>query len=448
MQTLLSLHSDLNENYRKQHALRDLAAKEARNLNASETAYLDALVTESMKVSAGIFKAQGKNTLSAQIFGRDGELTPAALGAGRAPAAGHQITRQGAHIVGEEYQRAFMTFIQSNGKNTPSALSDGFDPIGGGFMFPALPKMEAAGLSEGSLGGSDAAGGYALSIPTVQQIVALGLPDLAMLAASMVIPTSTPVKIPTETAFGGAAFKPESSSGSSNSFAETDPTLGSITLDAYMLGNMRLISWELYQDVEIFGQFATTDLLNSVAIAEDGYYVTGSGSGQPQGIAGNVGTGSGLTYALAGTSADATTILDSLFDTVASLKAVYQSGAVWVLSRVTANVIRRAQMQSNLFSPVFTRDPDGTERILGYPVLYDSNVPSVPTTTNSGTVSAYFGDFKQGYIVGQRGGAGTYVKILDQVYAVQGQIALLGYKRTDGRVRRSEAIQQINFSHS
>ncbi len=53
-----------------------------------------------------------------------------------------------------------------------------------------------------------------------------------------------------------------------------------------------------------------------------------------------------------------------------------------------------------------------------------------------------------GYVIGDRGGAGTFVKILDQPLATAGQTILLGYKRVDGRVRRSEAIQAITISHS
>jgi len=56
-----------------------------------------------------------------------------------------------------------------------------------------------------------------------------------------------------------------------------------------------------------------------------------------------------------------------------------------------------------------------------------------------------FGNFKLGYVIGDRGGSGINVKVLDQPLAVQGQIILLAYRRTDGRVRRSEAIQAITL---
>ena len=41
--------------------------------------------------------------------------------------------------------------------------------------------------------------------------------------------------------------------------------------------------------------------------------------------------------------------------------------------------------------------------------------------------------------------AGINVKILDQPKAVEGILQFLAYRRTDGRVRRSEAIQAITL---
>jgi hypothetical protein len=126
----------------------------------------------------------------------------------------------------------------------------------------------------------------------------------------------------------------------------------------------------------------------------------------------------------------------------------YQPNASWVMSRATGLAIKKAQMQTNLFAPVATTDPDGTERILGRPVFYDVNAPALPTATSSGVVPILFGDFRQGNIIGVRGGAGINVKILDQPLALQGQLAILAYRRIDSRIRQAEAIQQIKISHS
>jgi HK97 family phage major capsid protein len=118
------------------------------------------------------------------------------------------------------------------------------------------------------------------------------------------------------------------------------------------------------------------------------------------------------------------------------------------MSRATGLAIRRAQMQANLFIPVATVDPDGTERILGKPVFYDLNSPALPTATSAGVVPILYGDLKAGYLIGVRGGAGINVKVLDQPWAAQGQLGILAYRRLDGRVRRSEAMQAITISHS
>lgn len=357
-----------------------------------------------------------------------------------------------------EYMAALVGFLKTGGKAHGDELTPGADGSGG-YHLPgsesytrqrrangSFGRMSAA-MYEGTDGSSDAAGGYAVSIPTVQQIVPLALPDLGIFDASMVIPTATNIKIPQQASFGTSALKSEST-GTIATFGGTDPTMGQIELDAYMAGALRLVSWELLQDVQAFQSFVVDDLLKGQRILEDSLLAAGTGNSQPQGVFGNTGSGTGAAYALTGAATDGTVLLDALFDVIATLKSAYQANASWVMSRATGLAIRRAQMQSNLFAPIATVDPDGTERILGKPVFYDMNAPALPAATTAGVVPILFGDFKQGYIVGVRGGAGINVKILDQPWAAQGQLGILAYRRLDGKVRRSEAIQQIQFSHS
>jgi HK97 family phage major capsid protein len=358
-----------------------------------------------------------------------------------------------------QYAQALVGFLKSGGKVVAEELTAGADGLGG-FHIPgserytpqryangAFPKMSASTYEGSPDGSSGSAGGYAVSVPTTDLIVPLALPDLGIFDASFVIPTSTAIKIPQQTAFGTSAIKAEST-GTVATFGGTDPTLGQIELDAYMVGALRLVSWELLQDVQTWQQFVVDDLLKGQRIFEDSLLASGTGSSQPLGVFGNTGTGSGLTYELLGTSADSTTLLDSLFDVTATLKGTYQPNAVWIMARATGLAIRKAQMQSNLFAPVVTTDPDGTERILGKPVFYDVNAPALPSATSSGVLPILYGDFKAGYIIGVRGGAGINVKILDQPWASQGQLGILAYRRLDAKVRLSEAIQQIKISHS
>ena len=357
-----------------------------------------------------------------------------------------------------EYAQALHAFLKTGGKAHGEELMAGADGQGGyhvpgseqytrqRFANGTFQKVSAA-LYEGSNGSSDAAGGYAVSIPTVEQIVPLALPDLGIFDASMVIPTATDIKIPQQASFGTSALKSEST-GTIATFGGSDPTLGQIELSAFTAGALRLASWELLQDVQAFQQFIVDDLLKGQRILEDQLLATGTGVNQPQGVFGNTGNGTGAPYQLTGAASDGQLLLDALFDVVATLKPAYQAGAVWIMSRATGLAIRRAQMQANLFVPVATVDADGTERILGKPVFYDVNAPALPTVTSAGVVPILYGDFKQGNIVGIRGGAGINVKILDQPWAAQGQLGILAYRRLDSRVRRSEAIQAITISHS
>jgi HK97 family phage major capsid protein len=96
---------------------------------------------------------------------------------------------------------------------------------------------------------------------------------------------------------------------------------------------------------------------------------------------------------------------------------------------------------------VFTRE-NGQDFLHGFPVAYSQVMPALPTATTAGVTPILFGSFQDGYVIGDRGGSGTFVKVLDQPNATAGQVVFLGYKRTDGRVRQPEAIQGISISHS
>jgi HK97 family phage major capsid protein len=113
------------------------------------------------------------------------------------------------------------------------------------------------------------------------------------------------------------------------------------------------------------------------------------------------------------------------------------------MARSTGVALRKAQKQANLFEPVFTRS-NGQDYLHGYPVNYSASMPAMALSATP----ALFGDFNAGYIIGDRGGAGVSLKFLDQIKAPQGKLVLLAFRRTDGRVRRSEAIQAITIAAS
>lgn len=400
--------------------------------------------------------ANGKPNAALSVGLTNGTFQPEApIGT---PDASRAFAERQAATRRPEYKAALNSFFSSRCKVHSEALLVGADEAGG-YYWPGserwtrqanangIPKMRAD-LSEGTEGGSGAAGGYAIDIVTSNLIVQLALPDMGVYNASTVIPTATDLKVPQQLTFGTSAIKQESATGSIATFGGTDPSLEQTTLTSYMIGAARYASWELLQDVPAFQSFITEDLCNGQRIEEGAFLATGTGTGQPQGVFGNTGVGTGSAYELAGTSADAQLLIDSLFDVQGQLKSAYFPNASWLMNRQTAVAIRRASMQANLFAPVTRLGPDGTLYVLDAPVYFDANAPALPTATSAGVPAILFGDFRQGNMIGVRGGGGINIKVLDQPAALQGQLIILAYRRIDARVRRSEAMQQILISHS
>jgi HK97 family phage major capsid protein len=270
----------------------------------------------------------------------------------KAPAGANGANRN-QKPMSEDYTNAFMAFLRSGGKQAVSALSEGFDPLFGGFLLPTLTAAlyESAGAS----------GGFSVTVPTDPNIIPLAVPDLGVRSVARVIPTENDLKLPSQSTFGTAGIKTESGA-STYTFSESNPTLSQLTLSAFMMGLTHTVSWELLQDVHLFQEFGVRDLINAVSIAEDGFFVTGTGTGQPQGLVGNTGTGTGAAYLQESTGAY---LLNATDDIMGTLKGDYFPNAAWLMSRATSVAIRKAQRQANLFAPRWTRE-NGRDYLNGH----------------------------------------------------------------------------------
>jgi len=313
--------------------------------------------------------------------------------------------------LSEDYSHDFYEYVSSNGQRVGAALYEG----------------------------SNSAGGYTVPSMVDEQIVPLAPTDRGVRALATVIPTVMDLKLPRQLTISTAALKSEGTGSGANLFQESSPTLDQFTLSAFMAGLLHQVSWELAQDVPAFQQFAVGDMLLGQSIFEENLYVNGTGTGQAQGLIGN--TGAGITGVVAGSDSYASELLNATFNVMGTLKTMYHQNASWLMSRATSVTIRLAQKQANLFEPVFVRT-GGKDYLHGYPVEYSTALPAV----GAASTPVLFGDFKLGYVIGDRGGSGINVKILDQPKATEGLIVFLAYRRTDGRVRRSEAIQAISLT--
>jgi HK97 family phage major capsid protein len=319
--------------------------------------------------------------------------------------------RSDGRVLNHDYRAAFYDYLSSNGQKLSAALYEG----------------------------SGSAGGFAVPVTVQGQVVPLAPTDMGVREIATVIPTAMDIKIPRATTISLASAKAEGDGTGTNLFTESEPVLEQFELSAFMAGLQHIISWELAQDVPAFQQFAVGDMILAQSLFEENLFVNGTGTGQAQGLLGNV--GAGITGVAAGTDNYASELLDATFSVLGTLKTAYHPGASWLMSRATSIVLRKAQKDQNLFEPVFTRS-GGKDYLHGYPVTYSTALPAVAT----GKTPVLFGDFRTAYVIGDRGGSGINVKILDQPRATEGLIVLLAYRRTDGRVRRSEAIQGITLA--
>jgi len=302
------------------------------------------------------------------------------------------------------------------------AFWDGY--LGGGTLNAAMYE------------GSSQAGGFAIPLEVAGQVVPLAPQDSAVRRLALVIPTRSDLKVNQAATRGAFAAKTETSG-----FATSQSSLSQFTLSAFAAGAETEISLELAQDADYFQRFVLSDMETALLEYEEPLFVSGTGSGQPQGLLGNVGAGivaepdgNGNLVSIAATL----NVLDTL-------KATYHKNASWLMQRATSLIIRAAQVGTNLYEPVFRRE-NGVDLLHGYPVEYSA---SMPTAARSAT-PVLFGDFKRGYLIGDRGGSAMIMKVIQQdaTLAAQGVIVLLGYRRTDGRVMRPEAIQGITIAAS
>jgi HK97 family phage major capsid protein len=419
---LQDLLKERKATYDKADVILSAAERAGRDLTQHESNEVDMAVARVKDLNSQIQQREAKTTL--RLLMTDGKLIPGNTNAGGVLAKPQPKT------LSSDYVSALFASIKSGGRIASDVLSEGADGIGG----YAVPTLSAA-LREGS----NAAGGFATPSMVDQQIVPLASAEMAIRTLASVLPTSMDVKIPIKATKGTAAAKAEGDGTGTNVFGGTAPTLTQKTLTAYMAGDILDISWEALQDISFFQAFATDDIINAVLEYEEPKFISGSGSGEPEGVLTGCDVGTTVTGAHA---VQGVITLDSIYDLVATLNEVYHSDAAFLMQRSVGLFIRKLQRQANLFEPVWTRE-NGKDYLLGYPVAFSQSMPDGSTDQDKPIV---FGSFKRGYVIGDRGGSGINVKILDQPKAKEGITQLLAYRRTDGRVRRSEALKALKLA--
>ena len=191
----------------------------------------------------------------------------------------------------------------------------------------------------------------------------------------------------------------------------------------------------------------TGEIATEFARAEGSAFVTGSGVGRPKGFlsgefspapdaARAFGT---MQYLPSGASGDFDAgAPERLIDLVQSLRAPYRQGATWVMNAGTLARIRKLKTSDGAFvwQPSLTAGAPAT--LLGYPVAEAEDMPDMA----AGSLSVAFGNFRQGYLIAERG----ETAILRDPYSNKPFVSFYATKRVGGCVVNAEAIKVMRFS--
>ena len=223
-------------------------------------------------------------------------------------------------------------------------------------------------------------------------------------------------------------------------FAGTDPVLAVMTLDAYDAGQLIKVASNYVEDsgANVLS-FVTSELGRAIGELTAQWYVTGTGSSQPQGLMTAVtGTGAGTlitggTVVTGGTTlAQAAITPEKLIDLISTVNDSYQ-GKAWLTSQSTAGTVRKIRDGAGGTTGAFIWQPSPTvgliggqpDLLLGYPVFTDPNVAAIGS--NARIIG--FGDPSRYFI---RDSGGLSLDRSDDFAFDKNQISFRVHLRTDG----------------
>ena len=159
--------------------------------------------------------------------------------------------------------------------------------------------------------------------------------------------------------------------------------------------------------------------------AEDKAFITGTGVGEPTGLlhdtdGAETGTSAALSY-------------DSVIDLYFSVKPEYRKNGVWLMNDETAHALKKLKDDSGNY---LWRGSDDT--IMGKPVVISEYMPNA----ESGAKPLLFGDFSYYWLVKR---SPVTVKVIKELFALNGQTAYLAFEFLDGKLIRRDAVKALQI---
>ena len=318
---------------------------------------------------------------------------------------------------------------------------------------PFIERYIRRGIDNGvemkSLSGATGpAGGYAVP-REINMLIASTLESLSPIRAiANVVQTGTSdyrkLVATGETGAGWVTEIAARSESSTRSFTEITPQMGE--LYANPAASQAMLDDAAF-DVETW---LTDEIARKFAVSEGAAFISGNGNNQPKGFLSYPVTSesdtsrnfSTLQYVASGTTGNfaSSNPQDQLIELVHSLRTPYRQGANWVMNSDTLARIRKMKTTDGAFlwQPGLIEGQAAT--LLGYPIIEAEDMPSL----RSGSLSIAFGNFRNAYLIADRGEA----TLLRDPYSNKPFVHFYATKRVGGALVNSEAIKLMKFSAS
>jgi HK97 family phage major capsid protein len=263
--------------------------------------------------------------------------------------------------------------------------------------------------------GTNAAGGFLVPQDFSDQVaeIAIGQSAIAQLATQVDTDDGETLPFPLVSALGSAVVVAES-------------------------GTLKeIVAEDLEQDSGVpFDALLARCLGKRLGVLQGGLLATGSGSGQPQGLA-TTGAGYGIVNAAAGSATKY--VRADLLGVYKALPAAYRPTASWVMHPDDlAELLATSNAAGD--APAFPTLHQERPTLFTRPVFID---PYLPTPANLAH-SLAFGDIGLGYAVRRVRGLGLVR--LSELHSDQGQVGFRVFERIDGRPLLTDAVRLLRHT--
>ena len=275
--------------------------------------------------------------------------------------------------------------------------------------------------------GSDQSGGHILPSDFNEgYLKALAKENVFRILATVIDTSSAEGKIHAVTSIGTAQWvKPMMP------LPESADSFKQFTVNSYKLASLSRIKETFVSDNNFnLESYLENEFARRFGRSEEQAFINGSGVDEPTGI---LNATQGAVVCLH-SETKASITYDDVLKLYFSLDKEHRKNAVWLMNDETAITLRTLKDTAGNY---LWRESDNT--ILGKPVEYSTYMPGI----ESGTTPIAFGDFSYYWIIQRQP---LTVRVLRELYTVNGEIGLSGYERLDGKLILPEAVKLLKIA--